>query len=58
MAAINCQILSGTPLGPLDGAPIGIKDNFCTSRLETTCGSNILEGTKDISSSKGETQCR
>lgn len=40
----NSQSLSGTSLGPLDGAPIGIKDNFCTSRLETTCGSRVLEG--------------
>ena len=28
----------------MDGAPIGIKDNFCTETLPTTCGSKILEG--------------
>lgn len=41
---ITSHRLAGTLLGPLDGAPIGIKDNFCTTRLETTCGSRVLEG--------------
>ncbi|KAI9323569.1 amidase signature domain-containing protein [Dichotomocladium elegans] len=32
----------GKALGPLDGVPIGIKDNFCTTALPTTCASRML----------------
>ena len=30
--------------GPLEGLPIGIKDLFCTSGVETTACSSILKG--------------
>ena len=30
--------------GPLEGLPIGVKDLFCTSGVETTACSNILKG--------------
>ncbi|OYW25259.1 MAG: aspartyl/glutamyl-tRNA amidotransferase subunit A, partial [Caulobacter sp. 12-67-6] len=30
--------------GPLDGAPLGIKDLFCTKGVQTTACSNILKG--------------
>ncbi|MFN7304258.1 MAG: Asp-tRNA(Asn)/Glu-tRNA(Gln) amidotransferase subunit GatA [Phenylobacterium sp.] len=30
--------------GPLDGAPLGIKDLFCTDGVPTTAGSRILDG--------------
>ncbi len=30
--------------GPLDGAPLGVKDLFCTEGVQTTAGSNILKG--------------
>jgi hypothetical protein len=30
--------------GPLEGAPLGIKDLFCTEGVRTTAGSNILRG--------------
>ena len=33
----------GRPLGPLDGAPITLKDVFCTKGVRTTCASKILE---------------
>jgi aspartyl-tRNA(Asn)/glutamyl-tRNA(Gln) amidotransferase subunit A len=30
--------------GPLAGVPVAVKDNICTSRFPTTCGSRILDG--------------
>lgn len=30
---------SGKSMGPLDGVPIAIKDNFCVENIPTTCGS-------------------
>src|SRR2546422_5672988 len=33
----------GRPLGPLDGAPIALKDVFCPRGVRTTCASRILE---------------
>ena len=35
---------SGKTRGPLDGIPLGIKDNMCTLGTETTCASKILKG--------------
>ena len=34
---------AGRPLSPLDGAPVALKDVFCTRGVRTTCGSRILE---------------
>jgi aspartyl-tRNA(Asn)/glutamyl-tRNA(Gln) amidotransferase subunit A len=34
----------GEARGALDGIPIALKDIFCTSGVETTCGSRILKG--------------
>src|SRR5437870_11059668 len=33
----------GSPRGPLDGAPIALKDVLCTAGVRTTAGSRMLE---------------
>ena len=42
--AADEQRLSGRPVGPLHGIPIGIKDIFDTSDMPTECGSAIHAG--------------
>jgi aspartyl-tRNA(Asn)/glutamyl-tRNA(Gln) amidotransferase subunit A len=41
--AAEARYRAGAPLSPLDGAPIALKDVFCTRGVRTTCGSRILE---------------
>ena len=43
-AEADARFKSGTPRGPLDGVPLGVKDVFCTRGVRTTCGSKILDG--------------
>ena len=42
--AVDAARKAGRDPGPLAGAPLGIKDIFCTKGIETTCASKILRG--------------
>jgi aspartyl-tRNA(Asn)/glutamyl-tRNA(Gln) amidotransferase subunit A len=41
--AIDRQRAAGTPLGPLAGVPIALKDNMCVRGMRTTASSKILD---------------
>uniref|UniRef100_A0A4W3I9E4 Glutamyl-tRNA(Gln) amidotransferase subunit A, mitochondrial n=1 Tax=Callorhinchus milii TaxID=7868 RepID=A0A4W3I9E4_CALMI len=43
-AEADKRLKRGKPLGPLDGIPVAVKDNFSTANIETTCASKILKG--------------
>lgn len=42
--AIDAKIAAGEDPGPLAGVPVALKDNLCTTGIETTCSSKILRG--------------
>jgi aspartyl-tRNA(Asn)/glutamyl-tRNA(Gln) amidotransferase subunit A len=48
MARASDERLARGEGGPLEGAPIGIKDLFCTKGVQSTAGSKILEGYKPV----------
>ena len=42
-ASLDRLRASGTPLGPLAGVPIAVKDNMCVRGMRTTASSRILD---------------
>jgi aspartyl-tRNA(Asn)/glutamyl-tRNA(Gln) amidotransferase subunit A len=42
--AVDAKRAAGTPLGPLAGVPLALKDVLTTADMPTTAGSRILEG--------------
>jgi aspartyl-tRNA(Asn)/glutamyl-tRNA(Gln) amidotransferase subunit A len=43
-ARVDAARSAGSPLGPLAGVPLALKDVFTMAGVPTTCGSKILEG--------------
>lgn len=43
IAASQQRMESATPLSPLDGVPIMVKDNFCMKDTKTSAGSRMLD---------------
>ena len=42
--AVDARLAAGERVSPLAGIPLAVKDNLCTTGIETTCSSQILKG--------------
>lgn len=42
--AVDARLAAGETVSPLAGIPLALKDNLCTTGIETTCSSKILKG--------------
>ncbi|MBV9850102.1 MAG: Asp-tRNA(Asn)/Glu-tRNA(Gln) amidotransferase subunit GatA, partial [Armatimonadetes bacterium] len=42
--AVDAKVAAGESVSPLAGVPLAVKDNLCTTGIETTCSSQILRG--------------
>lgn len=42
--AVDASHRNGSPLSAVAGVPLALKDNLCTTGIETTCSSKILRG--------------
>jgi aspartyl-tRNA(Asn)/glutamyl-tRNA(Gln) amidotransferase subunit A len=57
-AAADRRYAAGEPLGALDGVPMALKDVLCVEGVETTAGSQILQGFHPVYDATAVTRLR